>query len=450
MSSGATKTANNVLVSDFFGDEYRQYAIYDSYRSIASFVDGMKPTARKIVHTLYTNNIKIPMRVSQFGAQVSKETNYLHGEASMFVVIANMGKSYVGSNNYPLIKDKGNFGSRHSNHASAPRYIYTCKSDIFDKVFDKNDGSLLPEQMFEGDKIEPRHYMPTVPVIILNGSEGIGSGFSQKILPRKLEDIKAYLTAHINGKPPTPLPPFYKGFNGTIKADAVLTNKFYITGCVKILNTSTVEITEIPTTYELTDYLSVLDTLVDDKIIKSYSDKSVNDKFHFTIKMAREDLEKHTEETLIKLLKLSVAYTENYTSMDENNCIREFNSIEELVNAYMEIRLVFYAKRKQQMIVDMHRKYNILANRGKFIKHIIDGTIVINKKTKVEIEEQIVSHNLAKVDDSFNYLLNMPIYALTKEKITDIVTEINNIRSQIGVLNSTAETDMWLADINQL
>ncbi len=169
-------------ISTFFENDYVDQASYDNLRKIASLVDGQKNSSRKIIYTILEKNIKDEIKVSQLGSKVAEFAEYLHG--NLDGVIVNLAQNFPGTNNIPLLTREGNFGTRFAQEASASRYIYTYGSKEFFQLFNKNDNAILVKQYFEGEQIEPMFYLPTLPLLLINGSEGVSSGFAQKILSR--------------------------------------------------------------------------------------------------------------------------------------------------------------------------------------------------------------------------------------------------------------------------
>jgi DNA topoisomerase-2 len=440
---------DNITISEFFANEYSQFGIYASYRSIANYIDGLKPSARKVIYTIDKNNIK-SLKVAQCAAKVSEQTNYLHGETSLFGVITNLAKDYPGSNNMSILEADGNFGSRFINQASAPRYIYTGKKDIFDKIFNKSDRDILISQQFEGDVIEPRFYVPTIPFLFVNGSQGIGNGFAQHILPRNVDEIKKYIIAKIQGKRSNvKLAPYFHGFNGNIIQDPENSDKWHIRGKLNVKNLNTIEITEVPIGYELNSYLTVLDNLVSEKKIKDYEDHSENDNFKFIIKVTR-DIARLPEQKLYSMFKLSKSVTENYTCVGEDNSIVEFKSAKQIIDSYIDIRMDYYIKRKKLILSDMKHKLNIFANKLKFVKGIMDSKINVNKVSKDNIVKQLDTLKFTRIDNDYDYLLRMPIYSFTKETLTSLMNSIKEYKVDIKLISNTSEVDMWVDDINNI
>ena len=237
-------------LSNFFNSDFVDYASYDNLRKIGSCIDGLKNASRKVIFTVLEKNIKEPIKVSQLANKVAEYAEYLHG--SLDGVVVNLGQDFAGTNNVPLLQKKGNFGTRFAQEASAPRYIFTYGSKNLFTLFKKEDLKILKEQMFEGERIEPVFYVPTLPLILVNGSEGVSSGFAQKILPRNPKSIIKYLTNKIQGKRNKKdlLKPFFNDFKGTVEQGET-SFQWLIKGKIERTNKNQMIISEIPVGYDL-------------------------------------------------------------------------------------------------------------------------------------------------------------------------------------------------------
>lgn len=435
-------------IENFLNTEYSQSALYQSFRSIASYVDGLKPSSRKVIYTLKKRNITHDVKVSRFASDVASETEYLHGETSLQGVIVNMAQNFVGSNNDNLLYPSGSFGTRFIPASSAPRYIFTRKSESFDKYFHKDDDPVLISQEFEGSVIEPRFFVPVLPLILINGSEGIGTGYAQKIFPRSVEEIEGYIKTTLEDKiPRRKLIPNFRGFKGTVIPDEENSNSWYIEGVFSIKNTSSIEITEVPIGYTLSSYTAQLEKLVERRIIKDYEDLSEDDNFLFKISVSREFTKKSKEE-ITDILKLRKKISENYTCVDEENKIVEMKSAEEILQAFIKIRIEYYAKRKEYLLKKLSEDILLLESRAAFIKAVIEERVLINNKKKSEIETQIKKiENIITVDDSYDYLLRMPIWSLTHERYTELLNQVKEFKGKVKEIKSKSDKTFWLEDL---
>lgn len=434
-------------ITDFLNNDLVDYASYDNLRSIASYVDGLKNTSRKILYTVLKKNIKEEIKVSQLSSKMAEFTQYMHGDASG--VIVSMAQSFTGTNNMPILAAEGNFGTRFKKEASAPRYIYTMKNKNTDYLFKKDDEPILIEQIFEGDVIEPRYYIPTLPLILINGStDCITPGFKQHILPRKKEDVIEYISCKLTGKDTShiKLIPYYEGFNGTV-VNYDKDNNWMFLGKFERVGRIGLRITELTPNWDLKKYNNHLKDLVENKVIKSYKDKSEGDSFIFELQTDSKFLEQ-SDDKILAILKLVKKESEQYNCIDENNKMRLFSDIFEILDTFIELKISLLSDRKKFVLDELKDKMNYEASRYLFIKHINDGDIIINKKTKQEIIDQLsISDRIIPKDGSYDYLLNIAIYRLTIEEMEKSKDNIVEMKNKYKEISETTVEGIWLSEL---
>ena len=432
-------------ITEFFNTDYVDYASYSNLRMIASLMDGQKNASRKVLHTLLQKNIKEKKKLSQLGSQIAEFTEYLHGNIDG--VIVNLGQEFVGTNNIPLITKSGNYGTRFVPEASASRYIYGYGSKELFNLFKKEDYDILNHQMFEGTEIEPQFFTPNLPILLINGSEGVSSGFAQKILPRNVDSIKKYIKMKLDGKVfATVLKPHYNGFKGTIE-QGENSQQWIIKGLIERKGVNKVLIKEVPIGYNLKSYLDVLDDLEDKKIIQSYTDKSEDDNFLFEVNILSKDLKSFTDEQLLDKLKLVKKVSENYTCMNENNKIEVFNSCNEILDRYIEVKLQYMQKRKDNECAKLDEEIRIDYSKYLFIKLIQEDKLVISKRKKSEIEKDLAKVQEILSMNGYDYLLNMSISSLTEERMKKLEDSIKESKQRLDELLKTSIEQMWLKEI---
>ena len=439
-----------IKVQEFFKTEFPNFAVYNLYRMVGSYVDGLKPSQRKIVHTVMKRNITSPKKVSQLASDASSETQYLHGEINLQGVIVNMVQDFAGTNNMNLLYPESSFGNRCFPQAAAARYIYTRKNDIFDKIFHKEDIDLLPKQEFEGDPIEPKYFLPTLPLILINGSEGIGSGWAQKILPRNPKDVKKEILRYLDGKETRSIKPWFNGFKGEVRF--VEGNTWELCGVLEQKNLTTFEVTELPPNVSLDKYTSQLIKLEDQGKIVSftdYSDSGTNS-FKFEIKTKRDFSKNKSHDQLMRALYLVKRVTENFTCMDENNEVREFLNDVQILHDYCDLRLNYYDTRKQKIIHEKQYLVDTLTNKQRFIADIVEEQLKIKNLKKSEVIEYLKKNNYDQRDSSYNYLLNMPIYNISKDQYQKLQLEIQNVQKELKVIESKTPKDIWKEDMKKI
>lgn len=416
-------------VQDYFLNELTNYSCYSTLRMIASAIDGLKNSSRKIINTALDKKLNTETKVSIFDNMVQSYTQYLHGSCSG--VIQNMAASYTGSNNIPLLEGKGNFGSRFINEPAAPRYVYVKNKKYINDLFDIKD--VLISQNFEGSEIEPVFYVPSLPILVLNGSmNGLASGFKQNILPRSLDSVIKYIKT---GKK-VDLKPYIAGFKGTVELveDASSNNtQWNFIGVVEV-NKNKAIITEIPPFIEYTKYLEILDNLVESKKIKNYKDLSDqrNQEFKFEVLF----FDNISKEKAIDILKLSKRETEIYNALDENNQVKTFKNIESIIDYYIDVRKRFLIKQKDFDLKVLETELNINVQKLRFVKLIIDSELQIMKRSKKDIELDLENKGFVKLDDNYDYLLKLPIHSFTNETFEKLVQNAKEIKTKFETLKN--------------
>lgn len=429
-----------IKIQDLLNKQLVNYASYDNIRKIGSAIDGLKNASRKVIFTVLEKKIKEKTKVLQLSNKCAEYADYLHG--SLDGVVVTLAQDFAGTNNIPLLQKFGNFGTRCIQEASAPRYIFARGSDELFDLF--KDSEILEQQYFEGSRIEPKFYTPTLPMLLVNGSEGVSSGFAQKILPRNPENLKKYILEKLSGKEPSEelLNPYAKNFKGNFRKDVETPNKWYIEGVVEHVKNNEYLITEIPFTYDLKTYTNVLDDLVESKAIIRYSSESDGE----NILRFRVTLPKGVNDSLITRLKLYKIVNENYTAIDENLKVREFKSAKEIIDYYIYIKLKFLQKRKTYIIEKLNKDFKILENKLRFLKMYISKELSITDKSKSELEIELEKLNFDKFD-GYSYLISMPIYSLTTDKIKELEISIEKLKKEIETVTKTSIEQMWRKDL---
>jgi DNA gyrase/topoisomerase IV subunit A len=436
-------------ITEFLSNEYKEFALYSiEGRAIPSVIDGFKPTQRKIIHIanlVWKTGSEKNLKVFQLSGKVASDAFYHHGDMSLSNAIINLAQKF--KNNAPLLEEDGQFGSLRSPQAGAPRYIGTKLSANFRLIY--KDFELLEYKEEEGESIEPKYFLPIIPTVLINGGSGIAVGFASNILNRDIKEIIDVCVKYLNGKKITTVKPSLNGFTGTYTQDTENNKKWHIRGKFEKINTSTVKISELPPSMTYEKYEEILDKLVDNKDIVSYED-NCKDNIDYTIKFTRADLEVLDDEKIIKLLKLEESETENFNTLDENGKLKIFDSVEDIIKYFVDFRLGYYQIRKDHQLDKMQHDLKILGNRGKFIKAILDGKIIVNNKPKEEIVSQIESNAIEMIDGSYDYLLRMPIYSLTKEMFDKLKEDFSNKKDEIEKLKLIEPKDMYLEDLSEL
>jgi len=506
---------SSVTISDFINKDLIHFSNYDNHRSIPSIFDGLKPSLRKIMYCAFKRNLRSEIKVAQLAGYVSEHGAYHHGEASLNGAIVNLAQNYVGTNNINLLMPEGQFGSRLQNGAdsAAPRYIFTYLSKITHVLFNKDDQPLLKACEDDGQLVEPHFYMPILPIILINGTTGIGTGWSSSIPQFNPLDIITNIRNLMNDQHIQTLTPWYRGFTGTIRR--VAPNKWLSKGRYKVLDTDSIEITELPIGYSTQAFKELLDTYEkgyktsepEDKpkrtktgnvsstgnttstrkprwvdfadstgrLVKSYKNESSDALVKFTIKFENGVLTKLLSDTdknglteLDKIFQLTSSISCNNTMnlYNENNKLMNFKSAEDILKYYYEKRLHYYELRRQNLIKIKEQEVLMTSTRARFILDVINEKIKIRNIPKREVIAQLdkleyplmIDGSLVEqdkltqtqIDDdvgSYDFLISMPIYSLTKEKVEELLKEKEKHIQELETLRQKTDKILWEEDL---
>ena len=436
-------------ITEFLSTQYKEYSIYTiENRALPSCIDSFKPVQRKIIHVandIWKNGNEKTMKIFQLSGKVASDCFYHHGNSSLEQACINMAQSF--KNSLPLLEEDGQFGSLRSPEPGAPRYIGTKLSKNFRLLY--KDFELLENKEEEGEIIEPKFFLPIIPTVLLNGSSGIAVGFSSNILNRNPNDLIDACAFLLKGKKIQTIKPYVKDFKGEFINDVENNKRWIIRGKLEVKNTTTIHISELPPSMTYEKYEEILDDLVDKKKIVSY-DNNCKNNIDYTIKFTREDLANLDEEKLIKLLKLEESNTEIFTTLDEFGKIKLFDADTEIIEYFVDFRLKFYVKRKQFILDRLKYDLKILSNRGKFIRAILENKLDIKNKSKEKLISDITAMNLELIDDSYDYLLRMPLWSLTKELFEKLKKDFLTKKEEILELEKIEPTEMYLSELKEL
>lgn len=251
------------FVKDFYKEDVPSYASGDNIRKIASYIDGLKLSARKLVYTMLEKypNTGSKVKTAQFANVAAAFTNYNQGENNLGGVTNTLAQDFCGTNNYPLFIGHGNFGNRLDDMCAATRYTFVSSSAVLKALFNQYDQKIVGKQIYEGDEIEPVYYVPVISTLFLNGSNGISTGFRQIILPRNLYDIIEYIKKKLAGtkNPKIDLLPWWKNFKGSSRYNAE--GQLEILGRIERDSMTAYRITELPVSTDYVNYCKFLDKL---------------------------------------------------------------------------------------------------------------------------------------------------------------------------------------------
>ncbi|XP_061445305.1 DNA topoisomerase 2-alpha isoform X2 [Rhineura floridana] len=481
------KSTNYLTYNDFINKELVLFSNSDNERSIPSLVDGLKPGQRKVLFTCFKRNDKREVKVAQLAGSVAEMSSYHHGETSLMMTIINLAQNFVGSNNLNLLQPIGQFGTRlHGGKDSAsPRYIFTMLSSLARLAFPAVDDSVLKFLYDDNQRVEPEWYIPIVPTVLINGAEGIGTGWSCKIPNYDIREVVNNIRRMLDGDEPLPMFPSYKNFKGTI--DALGQNQYLVNGEVSVLDSTTIEISELPVrTWTQVYKEQVLEPMLNGTektppLITDYKEYHTDTTVKFIVKMSEQKLVEAEAVGLHKVFKLqSPLSCNNMVLFDHVGCLKKYETAEDILREFYELRLRYYGLRKDWLAGMLGAESAKLNNQARFILEKIEGKIVIENKPKKELIQVLIQRGYdsdpvkkwkesqqkgndetpeeegdsdrenepaAASGPDFNYLLNMPLWYLTKEKKDELCKQRDDKETELENLKQKNPNNLWREDL---
>ncbi|XP_040043897.2 DNA topoisomerase 2-beta isoform X2 [Gasterosteus aculeatus] len=479
--------ARHLSYNDFINKELILFSNSDNERSIPSLVDGLKPGQRKVLFTCLKRNDKREVKVAQLAGSVAEMSAYHHGEQALMMTIVNLAQNFVGSNNVNILQPLGQFGTRINGgkDAASPRYIFTMLSPLAKLLFPSGDSNLLKFLYDDNQKVEPEWYIPIIPMVLVNGAEGIGTGWACKIPNYDPREIVNNINRLLNHQDPLPMLPRYKNFKGVIHE--LGQNQYLVSGEVLVIDRNTIEITELPVrTWTQAYKESVLEPMLqgNDKtpaLIYDYKEYHTDTTVKFVVRLSEEKLAQAEAVGLHKVFKLQSSLTCNSMVLfDHMGCLKRYDSVQDILREFYELRLTYYKLRKDWLLGSLGSEAAKLSNQARFVLEKIEGKISIENKTKRELIRMLVqkgfesdpviawskSQEKAQEEDyrdgnesdgsvdsgsssgpNFNYILNMPLWCLSKEKVDDLLKQRDHKRAELNDLQKKQPEDLWKEDL---
>lgn len=479
------KNTHSISFSDFVNRELILFSNTDIVRSIPSVMDGFKPGQRKVIFTCIKRNLtNKELKVAQLAGSVAEQSAYHHGENALMGTIINLAQNFVGSNNLNLLQPLGQFGTRihGGKDAASPRYIFTMLGPLTRTILNAHDDALLNHLYDDNQKIEPEWYCPIIPMVLVNGAEGIGTGWSTKIPNYDVREIVANIRRMLDNLDPLPMIPAYKNFKGVIEDVGAGDGRYAVHGEINIIDETTLEITELPirtwTQNYKEDVLEVMlhGTEKQPPVITDYKEYNTDTTVRFVVKMAADKLAHYEHEGLHKLFKLSTTFSTNTMVLfNHEGCIKRYERVEDILQEFYATRLDYYQRRKDYLEGMLGAESLRLDNIARFIMEKIEGKVIVENKAKKELIQALVrrgydsdpvkawkeAQHKGKDDlldaeeeeeetgsgPDFNYLLSMPLWNLTKEKKDELLKQRDQKADELRCIRKKTPKDLWREDL---
>lgn len=471
-----------ISFSEYINTELIKFSLDDCKRSIPSLIDGMKESHRKVLFVCFKRALKYSgktLKVAQLAGSVAEKSGYHHGEQNLYKTITGMANDFVGSNNIPLLYRDGQFGSRivGGDDAANARYIYTKLDYLTRLIYREEDDVLLEYLEDDGESVEPKFYVPIIPMILVNGCTcGIGTGWSSYIPcynPLEIIDsVKIWLEHDGNviieeqDNILSLLPeikPWYRGYTGNI--EKIEENKYISWGKIETDTKNNIIVNELPIGMWTDDFKDMLEQFKQDKYITNYKNYSTPKNVNFTIKESEDGIK--CDEKNLKLFKY--IRTSNMVLFTEQCTLKKFNSTDQIIDQFCKVRYDFYTKRKMFILNSLEHNIKFLGNKKRFLQEVRDGEIKLfeikNGKRESRKNEDIINELQTRGYDrdkslteddieeksgtGYEYLLRLQIGSITAEKINKLQNDIDSNIKERDELQLKTEKHLWLEDLEK-
>ncbi|SJX63744.1 probable DNA topoisomerase II [Sporisorium reilianum f. sp. reilianum] len=471
---------DRIPYADFINKELILFSMADNLRSIPSVVDGLKPGQRKVFYVMFDRKSNAELKVNTLVGHVMGQAAYHHGDAALVMTIVGLAQNFVGSNNVNLLEPRGQFGTRllGGKDAASGRYIFTALPKITRALFPQADDALLDYLDDDGQKVEPHWYIPVVPQVLMNGAEGIGTGWSTSVPNYNPHEIVANLRRRMAGEDIIPMKPWFRGFTGDVEEFSP--GRFKVSGRVTQIDEKTWEITELPIRTWTSNYKESLEERIVSSekaqaTIKDYKEYHTESTVNFIVELTAKGQAEIAEKGADAFFKLSCQIsTTNMVLFDQDGKIKKYSSPEEILEEFYLLRLSYYQKRKEHLVDQLKLMYDKLSNQARFVQMIINRQLVVSNRKRADIvadlrkndfrpfpkqgkasiaaepeDDEPIDEEDISADSDFDYLLNMAIYNLTKEKVEKLLKERDVKEEELKVLIGRSPQNLWDEDLGK-
>ena len=462
-----------VSFSDFVNKELVLFSHADNTRSLPSVVDGLKPSQRKLLYACFKRRLADEIKVAQLAGYCAEATAYHHGEASMQATIVNMAQDFVGSNNLPLLRASGQFGTRlqGGKDSASPRYIYTQPAELTRSIFPEVDDALLHYLEDEGQTVEPLFYAPILPMLLVNGAHGIGTGWSTSVPAHNpLHIVEALLARLLRDQPfeDACLEPWYRGFRGTIEPVGA-GGRFVTRGVATVLSKTEVEISELPIGRWTEHYKeATLLPMADRGDVVAIKELHTSERPRFVLTLTNRAMRAAVAKGLPEFFKLSSYLNiSNMNAFSADGRIEKYDSAAAVMDAFFGPRLQLYRERKDLLEADLTKQVAVLESRARFIEcvqtreldlasgeyslgQIVDRMDELGFYARSASGENATEEKGARRRSDYAYLLDMPLSTLTTDRVESARRSRDEALTRLADLGKHDASSMWVADLGEL
>ena len=445
MFTSENKLGTPYPISKVALNEWKSFAMYTvESRAIPNMIDGLKPVQRFYLYSSLINSKKDFKKVSAVSGIIS-DYGYNHGEASAAGAGQLMAATW--NNNICLVEGRGSFGTRLVQEAGAARYVYTRLHDNFGKYVKDLDLSPVHD---DPEHEPPAFYLPAIPLVLINGTKGIATGFATNILPHCPASVTEACVEYLETKEiKQPINLKFPEFNGTIEQNKEDPKKYISCGTYSKKSKTQLLISEVPYGFDRESYVKVLDNLEDEGDIVSYDDLCDKQGFKFEVKLKQNISAKWTRSKIIGKFKLAKPFAQNLTVIDYEGKLREYDDARQLIKDFCDYRLGILKQRIDARKAEYEEEVRWLNVKMEFVQANVDGRIVFKDNSKAQVIKQIMQETSGTGGDT-NRLLALSILNLTKEEIVKLKKQIAEYKRTLHFWKKTTPQEQFITDLENI
>jgi DNA topoisomerase-2 len=469
--------------AEFINQELVLFSRLSLVRAVPRLLDGLKPGQRKVLFACFRRRLTQEIKVAQLAGYVAEHTNYHHGEAALAATIIGMAQDYCGSNNVPLLVPAGQFGTRllGGKDAASPRYLFTRLAPAARLLYREADDAVLRHAVEDGDRVQPVTYAPVVPVVLLNGAAGVGTGWSTNVPSYHPLDVIENVERALAGKSLRAMLPWWRHFGGEVRVVDAAKGELVTRGVARATSKQTIEITELPIGRWTTTQKEYLEEMLEIGTIESFRELHSEHSVHFVITVSPRHMKEYTasRKAMARAFRLESSLSlRNMHLFDCDGRLQHFLTAEDVVSAFVRERLPFYERRRERHLLTLSVECDVLRIRGEFARFMVhQGGAQWLGKPRDELLQELqkrgfpselprIQHEDEDEDDAaveegggksaggeqppFDYLLRTSLSSFTFERVDALEKELMKRRQEREELEKKSAKDLWRDDLAHL
>lgn len=421
-------------------------------RALPDVRDGLKPVHRRILYTMFENNLypEKPYRkcADTVGAVLGRY--HPHGDASVYDAMVRLAQNF--SMRYTLVDGHGNFGTVDGDPAAAYRYTESRMSKISMRMLQDIDKDTVDFEPNYDDRLKEPAVLPTrFPNLLVNGSSGIAVGMATNIPPHNMKEVVEgveYLIDHpdcdsldlmqfIKG-PDFPTAGIIMGTKGIKEAYSTGRGKIYIRARAEIVEDKSdhykIIVTELPYQVKKAELISKIAELVKDKRLDGISgikDFTNRTGMHVEISLKRDANPQVVLNNLYKLTQMQITFGVIMLALVDG--VPKILTLKQMLQNYVKFREEVITRRVKYDLKKAEARAHILEGLKKAIDIVDDIIATIRACKGGKSEAKLAIMEKFEFDDpQATAIVNFQLGQLAGLEIEKIMNEMDELDKKIA------------------